>query len=118
MQYLFCVIPFKKPLSNKCFTVKNIPMDKETVIKVARLSRISVAEEELPALEKEMSSILNWMEQLSEINTDGVEPLANVADIDLRLREDVINDGNVQKDVLANAPETMEGFYVVPKVVE
>jgi aspartyl-tRNA(Asn)/glutamyl-tRNA(Gln) amidotransferase subunit C len=108
----------KKPLSLGVFAFKTFHMDKDTVKKVARLSRIAVTEEQTETLVPELSSILGWMEQLSEINTEGVEPLANVANIDLRLREDVVNDGNIQADVLANAPETMEGFYVVPKVVE
>lgn len=93
-------------------------MDKQTVQKVAKLARLAITDEEAEKIVPELGGILNWVEQLGEVNTDAVEPLANVANIELRLREDVINDGNMQEAVLANAPETLEGFFVVPKVVE
>lgn len=93
-------------------------LDKETVAKVASLARLKVSDEDLEKYGPQLSNIINFVEQLSEVDTDNVEPLANVVDITLRLREDEVTDGGIQKDVLANAPETLEGFFVVPKVVE
>lgn len=93
-------------------------IDEQTVRKVARLSRIAITDEEAKQRTADLDGILNWIEQLAEVDTEGVEPLANVADITLHLREDVINDGGDAHKVLANAPEETQGFYVVPKVVE
>lgn len=93
-------------------------MDKETVKKVASLARLEVREEDLEKYGTQLSNIIAFVEQLAEVNTDNVEPLANVVDIPLRLRKDEITDGGIAADVLANAPEEMEGFFVVPKVVE
>lgn len=86
--------------------------------KVARLARLELDDSELEAARVKLSSIMTFIEQLAEVNTDNVEPLANVVDIKLRLREDEVTDGGIQSDVLANAPEALEGFFVVPKVVE
>lgn len=93
-------------------------MDLQTVKKVATLARLEMDESELAAVQVKLGSIMKFVEQLSEVNTDNVEPLANVVDIKLRLRDDVVNDGGQQAQILANAPEAMEGFFVVPKVVE
>jgi aspartyl-tRNA(Asn)/glutamyl-tRNA(Gln) amidotransferase subunit C len=93
-------------------------MDIQTVRKVATLARIEMQEEELEAVRVKLGNIMKFVEQLEEVNTDQVEPLANVVDIKLRLREDQVKDGGVQQDVLANAPEALEGFFVVSKVVE
>lgn len=93
-------------------------MDIETVRKVARLARLKVEEKDLERYGAQLTNILKFVEQLDEVKTDNVEPLANVVDIKLRLRDDAVTDGGVQQDVLANAPEKMEGFFVVPKVVE
>jgi len=93
-------------------------IDKQTVLKVANLARIEVTDSEAEAMVGKLDKIIGFVEQLSEVDTDNVEPLANVVDIDLRLREDEVSDGNCQDKVLANAPESMEGFFVVPKVVE
>ena len=93
-------------------------LDKETVAKVASLARIKMSDEELEKLAPTLSNIIQFVEQLAEVDTDNVEPLANVVDITLRLREDEVSDGGIQKDVLANAPEELENFFVVPKVVE
>ncbi len=93
-------------------------MDKATVKKVASLACLAITDAEQDKYATQLSGILKWAEQLAEINTDNVEPLANVVNINLRLREDAITDGNIQPDILANAPETLEGFFVVPKVVE
>lgn len=86
--------------------------------RIAKLARIGISDAEADKIGPELSNILGWIEQLSEVNTDNVEPLANVANIDLKKREDKVTDGNIQQDVLANAPESLEGYYVVPKVVE
>jgi len=66
----------------------------------------------------ELNNILGWVEQLGEVNTDGVEPLATVVDQKLRLRDDIVNDGNIRTEVLENAPEAQHGFFAVPKVIE
>ncbi|MFN3461128.1 MAG: Asp-tRNA(Asn)/Glu-tRNA(Gln) amidotransferase subunit GatC [Oceanibaculum sp.] len=93
-------------------------MDKATVANVARLARIRLNEEELDLYTRELSGILDWIEQLQAVNTDGVEPMSSVVERLLPEREDVVTDGNIQEDVLANAPEAAHGYYVVPKVVE
>lgn len=93
-------------------------IDKQTVLKVANLARIEVSDAEAEQLAPALSKIIGFVEQLSEVDTDNVEPLANVVNIDLRLRPDEVTDGNCQDMVLANAPEAMQGFFVVPKVVE
>ena len=90
----------------------------EQVRHIAKLARIAMSEEELARLVPELNNILGWVEQLGEINTDGVEPLATVVDQKLRLRDDVVNDGNIREEVLANAPEAQHGFFAVPKVIE
>lgn len=93
-------------------------MDKATVAKVSRLARIRLTDAEQDKFTSELDHIMQWIEQLSAVDTDNVEPLPSPVDIDLRLREDTVNDGDCAKDVLANAPEDNTGFYVVPKVVE
>lgn len=93
-------------------------MDLQTVKKVATLARLEMPESELETVRAKLDHIMKFVEQLGEVNTDNVEPLANVVDIKLRLREDVVNDGNQQEKVLANAPEAAEGFFVVSKIVE
>jgi aspartyl-tRNA(Asn)/glutamyl-tRNA(Gln) amidotransferase subunit C len=90
----------------------------EQVRHIAKLARIAMSEEELERLVPELNNILGWVEQLGEVDTDGVEPLATVVDQKLRLREDVVNDGNIRDEVLANAPEAQHGFFAVPKVIE
>ncbi len=95
-----------------------MPMDQKTVKKVATLARIEMNDAELAAVQAKLGNIMKFVEQLGEVNTDNIEPLANVVDIKLRLREDEVTDGGIQQKVLANAPESMEGFFVVPKVVE
>ena len=90
----------------------------EQVRHIARLARIAMSDEEIERLAPELNNILGWVEQLGEVNTDGVEPLATVVDQKLRLRDDVVNDGNIRDAVLANAPEAQHGFFAVPKVIE
>lgn len=93
-------------------------LSKEDVAKVARLSRVKMSDERMEELLPQLSNIIGFVEQLSEVDTDNVEPLASVVDINARLREDKITDGGYQTEILANAPDTMEGYFVVPKVVE
>lgn len=93
-------------------------LDKATTQKVARLSRIRLKDGEDEKYTAELNGILQWIEMLSEVDTDGVEPLANVANIELKQRADEVTDGGYQKDVLANAPESLQGYFVVPKVIE
>ena len=93
-------------------------MDKETVRKVAHLANIDVTDQELDRVAPQLSGILEWVEQLGEVDTENVEPLANVVNIDLKLRKDAVTDGACADKVLANAPEETQGFFVVPKVVE
>ncbi|MBI2235307.1 MAG: Asp-tRNA(Asn)/Glu-tRNA(Gln) amidotransferase subunit GatC [Micavibrio aeruginosavorus] len=93
-------------------------MDKATVKKVATLARLAITEAEQEKFATQLGGILKWVEMMGEVNTDNVEPLANVVNIDLKLRPDIVNDGDIRDAVLANAPEALEGFFVVPKVVE
>ena len=86
--------------------------------KVAHLARIAVAEEALPALAAELNGILQFMEQLNEVDVEGVEPMTGVERMRLKRREDVVMDGNMQDAILRNAPDAREGFFAVPKVVE
>ncbi len=93
-------------------------MDIKTVERVATLSRLKMTREEAEKIAPQLSDILSWVEMLSNVDTDNVEPLANVVDIPLKLRTDEVNDGAIADKVLANAPEETGGFYVVPKIVE
>ena len=93
-------------------------IDAATVKKVARLARIRVAEDRLAPLAEELSGILAWIEQLNEVDTEGVAPMASTEAVKLPMRDDVVTDGGDASVVLANAPKTERGFYVVPKVVE
>ncbi len=93
-------------------------IDAATVRKVAHLARIKTPEERLEPLARELSGILDWIEQLNEVDVDGVEPMTSNVAQPLRLREDVVTDGDKVAEVLSNAPKSAEGFFVVPKVVE
>ena len=93
-------------------------LDKATVRHIAFLARINVPEEELTPLAHEMSGILHWVEQLGEVDTEGVHPMASVTHQTLPMRHDEVTGGGIPDKVLANAPEAKEGFYLVPKVVE
>lgn len=93
-------------------------VDQATVKRIARLARIKVSAEEAEGLEKELSGILAWVEQLEEVDTTGVEPMTRVVPIELKKRKDVVDDGEIADDVTRNAPETRDHFFVVPKVVE
>ena len=85
---------------------------------IAKLARIGMSDAEIEALVPELNNILGWVEQLGEVNTDGIEPLTAVIDQKLRLRDDVVNDGGIRDEILANAPEAQHGFFAVPKVIE
>jgi aspartyl-tRNA(Asn)/glutamyl-tRNA(Gln) amidotransferase subunit C len=85
---------------------------------IARLARIEMSDAEIEALAPELNNILGWVEQLGEVNTDGVEPLTAVIDTKLRLRDDAVSDGDCRDEVLANAPGAEHGFFAVPKVIE
>lgn len=93
-------------------------IDTETARRVAKLARIKVEDADLPALAQEFNDILGFIEQLNEVDVDGVEPMTSVTPQRLFRREDVVTDGDQQAAVLANAPDAREGFFAVPKVVE
>lgn len=86
--------------------------------KVARLARIGVDDRDLPAIQKELSAILAFMERLAEVNVEGVEALSSVSPMRLKKRADVVESGSCEDAILENAPESRQGFFVVPKVVE
>jgi aspartyl-tRNA(Asn)/glutamyl-tRNA(Gln) amidotransferase subunit C len=90
----------------------------EQVRHIAKLARIAMSDEEIGRLAPELNNILGWVEQLAEVNTDGVEPLTAVIDQKLRLRDDAVTEGNIRDEILANAPEAQHGFFAVPKVIE
>jgi aspartyl-tRNA(Asn)/glutamyl-tRNA(Gln) amidotransferase subunit C len=90
----------------------------EQVRHIARLARIAMSDEELDRLVPELNNILGWVEQLGEVNTDGIEPLTAVIDQKQRLRDDIVNDGDIRDAILANAPDAQHGFFAVPKVIE
>jgi len=93
-------------------------VDAATVRRIAHLARIAVADNEIEHLRVEINNMLAFVEQLNEVNVDGVEPTASVEDMKLKMRDDVVSDGDYVKRVLANAPATDDGFFQVPKVVE
>ncbi len=93
-------------------------IDLETARRVAKLARIRVPEENLPALADELSQILTFMEQLNEVDVEGVEPMTSVTPMRLKRRADVVTEGGMPARILSNAPDAREGFFAVPKVVE
>ncbi|MEO8811402.1 MAG: Asp-tRNA(Asn)/Glu-tRNA(Gln) amidotransferase subunit GatC [Caulobacteraceae bacterium] len=93
-------------------------IDAETVRKVAKLAHIRLPQERLAPLAKELSGILEWIEQLGEVDTDGVAPMTSAVAVALPMREDVVTEGGDSSIILANAPKARGGFFVVPKVVE
>ena len=93
-------------------------IDAATVRKVARLARIAEPEEKLEPLARELNGIMTWIEQLNEVDTDGVEPMTTSVAMTLPMRDDVVTDGGDPARVLANAPKTARDFFIVPKVVE
>jgi aspartyl-tRNA(Asn)/glutamyl-tRNA(Gln) amidotransferase subunit C len=93
-------------------------VDADTVRRIAHLARIAVTEAEVPHLQGELNAMLAFVEQLSEVNVDGVEPMTSVMPMEMKKRQDVVNDGGIADDVVANAPATENHFFLVPKVVE
>jgi aspartyl-tRNA(Asn)/glutamyl-tRNA(Gln) amidotransferase subunit C len=95
-----------------------LAVDENTVRRVAHLARIALPEERLAPMAAEINGILAWIEQLNEVDVEGVAPMTSVVAAKLPLREDVVTDGGDARKVLANAPKSEDGFFVVPKVVE
>ncbi|MGZ8337237.1 MAG: Asp-tRNA(Asn)/Glu-tRNA(Gln) amidotransferase subunit GatC [Allosphingosinicella sp.] len=93
-------------------------VDSATVRHIAKLARIAVSDAEVAALAPELSNILGWVEQLQEVDVDGVQPMTAVIPNQLRLREDKVTDGDKRDAVLKNAPVAEHGFFAVPKVIE
>jgi len=93
-------------------------VDALTVRRIAHLARIAVKETEIPHLQGELNAILAFVEQLSEVNVEGVEPMTSVIPMEMKKRPDVINDGDIADDIVRNAPETENHFFLVPKVIE
>ncbi len=93
-------------------------VDTATVRRVARLARLKVNEEDVPRLAEELNAILAFVEQLNEVNVDGVAPLTSVVSQKMRMRDDVVSDGGDAKAVTQNAPASEDQFFMVPKVVE
>jgi aspartyl-tRNA(Asn)/glutamyl-tRNA(Gln) amidotransferase subunit C len=93
-------------------------VDETTVRRIARLARIKISDDEAKSLEGELSGILNWVEQLSEIDTSSVEPMTRVVAQEMKQRADKVTDGEIADDVVKNAPMTEDHYFVVPKVVE
>jgi aspartyl-tRNA(Asn)/glutamyl-tRNA(Gln) amidotransferase subunit C len=93
-------------------------VDAETIRRVARLARIAVREDEVAHLQGEVNAVLAFVEQLNEVNVEGVEPMTSVTPMEMKKRADVVTDGNIVGDILANAPATEKHFFLVPKVIE
>ena len=93
-------------------------IDKNTTLKIAKLTRLKLTSEEIDEFTNQLSSILDWVEQLNEVDTNNVEPLSNVSISELPLRKDEKNNKDLSSDLLLNAPEKLENYFVVPKVVE
>jgi aspartyl-tRNA(Asn)/glutamyl-tRNA(Gln) amidotransferase subunit C len=95
-----------------------VSLDRSTVKTIAYLARLRVADERLERLAQELSGILQWVEQLNEVNTDGIQPMTSVVGMTLRQRDDEVTDGGDRQAILANAPAVIDDYYSVPKVVE
>jgi aspartyl-tRNA(Asn)/glutamyl-tRNA(Gln) amidotransferase subunit C len=93
-------------------------IDEKTVRRVAHLARLALPEDRVAPMAQELNGILAWIEQLNEVDVDGVQPMASAVDVALPMREDIVTDGGDPARVLANAPKREDGFFVVPKVVE
>jgi len=93
-------------------------VDAATVRHIAHLARIAVAEDEVEHLRGELNAILAFVEQLSEVDVEGVEPMTSVTPMEMKKRQDVVTDGGIPDDIIKNAPAAQDGFFVVPKVVE
>tara|TARA_B100001287_G_C22446531_1_gene418455 strand:+ start:139 stop:447 length:309 start_codon:yes stop_codon:yes gene_type:complete len=98
--------------------VNQMTITKDTIRKISNLAKISIADEEVEKLESEISSIIRWVEALNEVDTENVDPMSNSLTGGLRMREDLVTDGNKVSDILSNSPVDDENFFVVPKVIE
>src|SRR5499427_613552 len=108
------------PLCYRAVTRRDSTMsvDATTVRRIARLARIAVSEDEIGHLQDELNAILAFVEQLSEVDVSGVEPMTSVTPMAMKKRADVVNDGEIADDIVKNAPATEGHFFLVPKVVE
>ena len=95
-----------------------MPVDADTVRRIAHLARIAVADEEVAHLQAELNAMLAFVEQLAEVDVEGVEPMTSVTPMALKQREDKVTDGDIADDIVRNAPATENHFFLVPKVVE
>ena len=93
-------------------------VDAATVRRIAHLARVALKESEVPHLQGELNAMLDFVEQLGEVNVEGVEPMTSVIPMEMKKRADVVNDGEIADDIVRNAPETQGHFFLVPKVVE
>jgi aspartyl-tRNA(Asn)/glutamyl-tRNA(Gln) amidotransferase subunit C len=93
-------------------------VDKETVQRIAKLARIALDETQAAAMEQELNALLSWVEQLQEVDVEGVAPMTSVVEQRLKMRDDVVTDGGYAEDLMRNAPQSEGHFFVVPKVVE
>ena len=93
-------------------------IDKDKIKHTAKLARISLDENKIDSLSKDLSNIFKFIEKLNKANTQNVKPLSSILDQSLRLREDKVNDGNIRDKILENAPNKNEDFFIVPKVIE
>lgn len=93
-------------------------VDQATVRRIAHLARIAVPDSEIPKLQGELNAILGFVEQLDEVDVSGVEPMTSVVPMTMKMRQDVVNDGGIARQVTANAPASEDNFFLVPKVVE
>ena len=93
-------------------------IDRDTVRRIARLSRLALDEGQAQAMESELNALLSWVEQLGEVDVAGVEPMTSVVAAKLKMRDDVVTDGGYADELMKNAPQSEDHFFVVPKVVE
>lgn len=93
-------------------------VDRDTVHRIAKLARIAISEEEAERLQGELSGILDWVAQLNELDTANVPPMTRVGEKKMKMRKDVVNDGGIADEIVANAPEADDHYFVVPKIVE
>jgi aspartyl-tRNA(Asn)/glutamyl-tRNA(Gln) amidotransferase subunit C len=102
----------------QCYRNAAMSVDRATVHRIARLARLAITEDEAARLEKELSGILDWVAQLDEIDTSNVAPMTRVAAMTMKQRKDEVTDGFCAEDILKNAPQVDDGYFVVPKIVE
>ncbi len=93
-------------------------IDEATVMRIAHLARIKISKEEAQSLKRELNGILSWVEELQAISTDAVPPLTSVGSAKLKMRQDIVTDGDCTADIIKNAPKAEDNFFLVPKVIE